>query len=260
MQRQFTNNPPPLSEPNNTQTTASVPNTQSFVVVTDAAYPPYVFKDEMGNAQGFDIDVLQAIGKNQDFAIDVIIKDWANVLPALEKNQSDIAISGMTRTEERATKYLLSNTYAWGEDAIAVKENDNSIKSLQDLANKRTSTLTDTGYVTELEAIVGKNSPNIIAKATDFMAFKELVQGNSDAMLSEKGVIKYYAQQFPEAHIKIIEGISKPDELVIAVSKSKPELLDKINTGLSAIVADGTYAKIYQKWFGSTPEKLPTAQ
>lgn len=252
----------PASPQSNNEAVAStvVPNAQHFVVATDAAYPPYNFKDEAGNAQGFDIDLIRAIADNQGFAVDIIIQEWSSVLPGLEDNQNDIAISGMVRTEERESKYLLSNTYAWGMDAIAVKAGDDSINAFSDLVGKKTAALADTGYIEQLEAIMGKNNPNIVATPTDFMAFKELSSGNVAAMVSERGVIKHYAKSFPEVNIRIIENVSKPDDLVIAISKSKPELLDKVNAGLSAIVADGTYVKIYEKWFGATPEQLPTTK
>lgn len=80
--------------------------------------------------------------------------------------------------------------------------------------------------------------------------------------MADEGVLRYYAKQFPKINFKIVgEGEAfEHYEMVIITPKSENELMEKINTGLANIVADGTYAKIYEKWFGVAPQKLPTTK
>lgn len=254
--------PAPTNTATATNEQASVPNAQSYIVGVDANYPPYDFKDEKGVPQGFDVDIIQAIASNQGIKINIIPQDWESLIKGIDNAQNHIAMSGFYKSEERMEKYLVSDTYAWGRDAIGVRGSDTTTKTLQDLSSKTVATLADSPYIEQLEAVMGKGSPNIIAKPSDFLAFKELAQGSAEAVLGEYGVLRYYAKQFPNVDFKIT-GKGKdfePYEIAIIAPKSQTELMTKINAGLANIVADGTYAKIYEKWFGVAPERLPTAQ
>lgn len=254
--------PAPTNTTTATNEQASVPNAQSYIVGVDANYPPYDFKDEKGVPQGFDVDIIQAIANNQGIKINIIPQDWESLIKGIDNAQNHIAMSGFYKSEERMEKYLVSDTYAWGRDAIGVRGSDTTTKTLQDLSSKTVATLADSPYIEQLEAVMGKGSPNIIAKPSDFLAFKELAQGSAEAVLGEYGVLRYYAKQFPNVDFKIT-GKGKdfePYEIAIIAPKSQTELMTKINAGLANIVADGTYAKIYEKWFGVAPERLPTAQ
>lgn len=242
-------------------TSATVPNAQSYVVGIDANYPPYDFKDENGNAQGFDVDIIKAIAENQGFGVDVVPQDWEVLVKGLDNAQSHIAMSGFYKSEERKEKYLVSDTYAWGRDAIAVREDEDGIRVFKDLGGRSVATLADSPYIAQLEEVSGKGSPNIIGRSSAFLAFKELAMGNAEAVLAEEGVLLYYAKQFPEVKFKLVgEGDGfEPYEMTILTPKSETELMEKINAGLANIVADGTYATIYEKWFGRAPTQLPAS-
>lgn len=226
---------------------------------TDASYPPYDFKDEKGNAQGFDVDIIKAIAENQGFNVDVIPQSWDALIKGLDNDQNHLVLSGFYKSEERMAKYAVSETYMWGKDAIGVRGDNTTIADIRDLSGKKVSTLMNSPYVEELEMVMGKGSSNIIQRPSDFLAFKELAQGGVDAVMGEEGVLRYYAKQFPDVDFKIV-GDFEPYEMAIIAPKAEVELMDKVNAGLANIVADGTYAKIYEKWFGGTPEKLPVAK
>lgn len=254
--------PAPTNTATATNEQASVPSTESYIVGVDANYPPYDFKDERGIPQGFDVDIIRAIAQNQALKINIIPQDWEVLVEGVDNAQSHLAMSGFYKSEERMEKYLVSDTYAWGRDAIGVRSDDISTKTLQDLSGKKVATLADSPYIEQLEAVMGKGSPNIVARPSGFLAFKELAQGGAEAVLGEYGVLRYYAKQFPNVNFKITgEGEDfEPYEIAIIAPKSQTELMTKINAGLANIVADGTYAKIYEKWFGVAPERLPTVQ
>lgn len=234
-------------------------NQQEVITVgVDSTYPPYDFQDERGNPIGFDVEIIQAIADSQKLNIKVVSQDWDTLMNGLNTARNDVILSGFMRTNERAEKYLLSNTYLWGQDVIAVKPDNNSVRSLQDLVGKNTATLANSAYIPQLEAVLGKDSPNIIAQPTDFSAFRQLPMGHAEAVLIEQSTLQYYAQKYPEVKFKMVDGWIEPYEVVMIAPKTNTELMTQINAGLAKIVADGTYAKIYEKWFGATPTKLPT--
>lgn len=247
----------------NTQSasTASVANTtnveQTFIVGIDANYQPYTFKDDKGVAQGFDVDIIRAIGEKQGFVVNVVPQSWNELVRDFEHEKHDIALAGFSRTEERAQKYLLSETYAYGQDAIIVKSDNTTIKDFNTLVGHKVATQADSPYIPELEEIMGKGSPNIVGKTSSFLAFKELVMGNVDAVYADEGILRHYVKDFSQVPTKIIPDGKEGYELIIMTPKDKADLMTKINAGLKEIVSDGTYTEIYKKWFNIEPEKLP---
>lgn len=236
----------------------TTPASTAIVVGVDSAYPPYSFQDERGNPIGFDVEVVQAIADHQKLDIQIVSQDWDTLLGGLNSAKNDLILSGLTRTNERAAQYTLSNTYAWGQDVIAVQPENNTVRNLNDLIGKNTATLANSGFVLQLEAMLGKDSPNIVALPTDFAAFKELSMGKVEAVLIERSNLQYYGQKYPEVKFKMVDGWIEPYEMVMVAPKTNTELMTKINAGLASIVKNGTYASIYKKWFGTEPTKLPS--
>lgn len=236
----------------------ATPAEEVIRVGVDNHYPPYDFVDERGNAMGFDVDIMRAIADHQKLNIELVPQGWEILMKDLNSGKNDLVMSGLTKTDERASKYALSNTYAWGQDSIAIKPENNSVRNLQDLTGQKISTLKGSAYVEQLEAVFGEDSPNIVGKPTDFLAFQELALGRVEAMLGEKHMFQHYAKNYPEVKFKTVDDWIEPYEMVIVAPKANADLMNKVNAGLAGIVADGTYAQIYQKWFGIPPAKLPS--
>lgn len=254
---------PPAAAPEKPKTeavaSASEPVAAQILVGVDGAYPPYDFRDEKGQATGFDVDILKAIGAKQNLQFNFIPEKWENVIENLDKNKFKVAISGFARTSEREQKYQVSNTYAYGQDVIASLEKTKVPETLAELKNNKIITLGDSPYIEQLEAAVGKGNPNIIGVGSSFLVIKGLATNQADAALIDKGVVQHYAKSFPD--VKIKTGGKGSDfekyELVILANKEEAELMQKINAGLAEIVKDGTYSKIYETWFGVPPTDLP---
>lgn len=257
--------PSPASEPATVAAvSASEPIAAEFLVGVDAAYPPYDFRDETGQATGFDVDILKAIGETQGIKFTFIPEKWENVIANLDKNKFKVAISGFARSAEREQKYQVSNTYAWGQDVIATLESNNKApETMADLKSRKVITLGDSPYIEELENIMGKDNPNLIGVGSSFLIIKGLASGQADAAFIDKGVVQHYAKSFPDVKIKTGgKGSDHFDkyELVILANKEETELMQKINAGLAQITQDGTYSKIYQKWFNEEPKDLPSVK
>lgn len=232
-----------------------------FLVGTSAAYPPYNFRDEKGQPIGFDIDIMNAIGEKNHFKFIFIPEPASEVLTNLDNNKYKVAISGFVRTAARKKKYQVSNTYAYGQDVIAtLGSNPNPPQRLVDLRTRKTITLRNTNYVKQLTDVIGKNNPNIIQVDSGYFVIAGLIAGDTEAAFIDKGVAQYYAKSFPDTPIQM-GGRGSADfdkyEMVILAQKSQSELMKRINSGLEAIVKDGTYQQIYKKWFGEEPKLLP---
>lgn len=231
---------------------------QMLKVGVDSDYPPYDFFDEKGQATGFDVDILRAIGEKQNIQFEFTPTEWSDIVAGLENKQFKIALSGFAYSDERAEKYQVSNTYAYGQDIIVSvkKPKVKAPKTLESLKNYTVITLGDSPYIEELESVMGKDSPNIKGVETSLQILQGLVDGEAKVALTDKTVAQYYKSSFPNVEFEFTgEGdYFEPYPLVMVAHKDEAELMQKINAGLAQIIKDGTYATIYKKWFGVEPE------
>lgn len=243
-------------------TTAVKPASKTFVVAVDDDYPPYDFFDNKGQATGFDVDILKAIGAKQNIPFTFKPVKWDNITEGLDNKKFQVALSGFAYSDERAQKYQVSNTYAYGQDIIVTLKTDKQTtipQTREELKNSKVITLGNSPYIEELESVLGKGNPNIIGVPNSLLMLQGLVDGTADAALTDKIVAQYYARSFPNAKFNLTGtgDYFQPYPLVIVAHKDEAELMKKINTGLAEIVKDGTYGKIYKNWFGETPKELP---
>jgi len=105
---------------------------------------------------------------------------------------------------------------------------------------------------------LGKNSTDIKRFDNTPLMLQELSEDGIGAAVGDVGVVKYYIKSHPEKALKLVPDAKFERQYFgIAVAKDNTELLGKINAGLKKIVADGTYAKIYETWFDKNVPVLP---
>lgn len=204
------------------------------------------------------MDILRAIGEKQNIQFEFTPTEWSDIVAGLENKQFKIALSGFAYSDERAEKYQVSNTYAYGQDIIVSvkKPKVKAPKTLESLKSYTVITLGDSPYIEELESVMGKGSPNIKGVETSLQILQGLVDGEAKVALTDKTVAQYYKSSFPNVEFEFTgEGdYFEPYPLVMVAHKDEAELMQKINAGLAQIIRDGTYATIYKKWFGVEPE------
>ena len=99
-----------------------------------------------------------------------------------------------------------------------------------------------------------------ISRTTVRLALKELEAGGVDAVVADNGVIINYVNNNAAAGFKTVsDSAFAPEQYGIAVKKGNAELLEKVNQGLAAIKADGSYDQIYAKTFGAAPAPAAAA-
>ena len=106
-------------------------------VGTEPAFPPFEMKDDSGNLVGFDIELMTAMGEAAGREVRFITLPFDGLIPALQSRTIDAAISGMTVTAERAQTIDFTRPYFKAGLAIAVRQDNNDITTLEDLEGKR---------------------------------------------------------------------------------------------------------------------------
>lgn len=220
-------------------------------VGTDATYAPFGFKEKnTGKLDGFDIDIITAIAKEDGAEVDIQNLNFDALLPALQSNTLDIAISDMTISEERAKSVDFSNPYYIAGSGLVVNTDNTNITSFKDLEGKRIGvSIGSTGA-----EIAGK-IPNADVRQFNLIidAFLELQNRGVDVVINDTPVNEFYVTNKGRGIAKVVGEDYDAAPLGIAVKKGNTELLDKINSGLAKIKENGKYREIYKKWFGKEP-------
>ena len=220
-----------------------------YIVGTDATYAPFEFQNEKGEIVGFDIDVLKAAADKAGIQVQFVATPWEGAFNALAQGDRDILVSAITITDERKQTLDFSEPYFEAHQLIAVPEKS-KVAKLEDLKKKKVGVQTSTTGEEVVVKLQGKTSDLIKRFESVPLALTELAAGGVDAVVADNGVVEAYVANNPNAKFKSVNDASfAPEMYGVAVRKGNTELLQKINTGLAAIKADGTYQKIHDQYF-----------
>ena len=211
-------------------------------------FAPFEFQDE-GRAeyQGFDMDLIRAIGKEMGYTVEVSNIGFDGLIPALEAKTVNVLISGMTINDERKQKVLFSAPYYDSGLTMVVREDEQNIKKFEDLKGKKVAVQMGTTSAKEVQKIEGVQVKELNTPADCFM---ELKAGGVDAVVNDRPVNDYFIQKSGQTGVKALPDRLTSESYGIAVSKEDKELAEKIDAALKKLKDDGEYDQIYKKWFG----------
>ena len=231
---------------------APVAQVKEYVVGTDAAYAPFEFENEKKQVEGFDIDVLSAVADKAGFKVKFINTPWEGIFATLAQGDRDIVISAVTITDERKQSMDFSEPYFEARQLIAVGKGVTDVKTFADLKGKKVAVQTGTTGDDVVQKLLGKTSADIKRFESTPLALKELESGGVQAVVADNGVVVNYLKNNSSNGISTLEDREsfQPEFYGMAIKKGNAELQGKLNEGIKAIKADGTYDKIYAKYFG----------
>ena len=238
---------------------AATTEAKTYIVGTDAAYAPFEYQDDKGEVTGFSRELLEAIGSNQGLSFKFVNTPWEGIFATLGQGDRDLVISSVTITDERKQTMDFSDPYFEATQMIAVGEKGKDIKSFADLKGRLVSVQNGTTGDLVVQKLLGKDSKDIKRFESLPLALKELTAGGVDAAVGDNGVVQNFVTNNPDTKLRtMVDNSFEKEYYGIAVKKGRSDdLLPKINAGLKAIKADGTYDKIYAKWFAG--DKAPAA-
>lgn len=223
----------------------------TYVVGTMGSYAPFEFRDQNGQSIGFDMDIIHAIASKQKFKVTVVTHPWDGILETLNTGERDIIISTVNITPERQQRYDFSLPYFSLQDVLLTKNSQTDLNSFQDVLAKQSKVATLTGsYQNALLLQHGLKPEHAIRKDSQFLAVKAMFNGEVEAVIGDGPVMEYFALTYNDIPTKSFYlPNAETATLGIAVKKGNLLLLNQLNTGLKQIQANGTYEKIYNKWF-----------
>jgi len=229
----------------------SSPTTKRTVlrIGTDATYPPFeTVNTETGKPEGFDIDLITVICEINGWRPEFIVTPFDGMIPGLQGDKYDVAISSMTITPERAGAIDFSDPYYLAGQTLAVPLENRSITTPDDLKGKKVGVqLGTTGEIMakKIEGAQIFSFDNIGA------AFIDMSNGNLDAVLNDFPTTQAYIKSHHTA--KTVGSILSKENYGIAMRKGDTELRIEVNAALAKIRGDGRYQQLHVKWFGAPP-------
>jgi ABC-type amino acid transport substrate-binding protein len=221
----------------------------TVTVGTNAEYPPFESVDADGNIVGFDIDLFNAIAEDAGFEVEYVNTRWDGIFVALSEGEFDAVVSAATINDEREEIVDFSDPYFNAGQTIAVPAGS-EIAGVEDLVGLRIGVqagTTGNDYANEIEGAEVAEYEEIT------LAFQALGAGDIDAIINDGPTSADIIANNPDLEAVIV-GEPLTDEFYgIAINPEEAELLDAVNTSLANLIADGTYAEIFNEWFGQDP-------
>lgn len=217
-----------------------------YIIGTDTHFPPFEFRDKNGKLKGIDIELLEAISKDQNFKYTIKQVEFSKLENLLVSGQIDAIFSGMMITEERKKNFDISNEYFKSGITIGVHK-DSEIDSYEDLTGKFVAVKKRRRISNVVEQLANEHK-FIITNLDDTINIIEDVEANLvHACFDDAVLLQYYIKN--GAKIKLVPQRENEIGCGVIVEKGKnKELLDKINAGLENIKKSGEYHKILKKY------------
>lgn len=227
---------------------------QQVKVASDIAYQPFEFTKN-GKTVGFDIDLMREVGKRAGFQPQFENVKFDGIIQGIGSGLYDSAISSITITPAREKQIDFSKPYFNADQSLLVQKGS-KIKSTGDLSSATVGVQLGTTGASEADKLKknGKiNQVRTFDTITD--AFAALENGQIDAIINDFPVSAYRAKT-SNGSLVIVQTIPTGEQYGIAFPKDS-KLLKPANKALAEIKKDGTYAKLYKKWFGQKPKNIP---
>ena len=225
----------------------------TYVVATDTSFVPFEFEED-GEYVGFDIDIVNAIADRVGFDIDLETTNFDGIIPGLQTGTFDIAIAGITITEERKGAVDFTSPYYKSGLRIGVPIDNTDINGVEDLEGLDIATRLGSTSADYISENIEGATPNTYEQLDQ--AYLSVEGGGSDAVLYDAPNVEYYILTQGEDSLKTVGELLEGQDYGLAVSKGNEELVTAMNEALAEIIDDGTYAEIFSDWFGSEPEWL----
>ena len=215
-----------------------------FTTASSGLYKPFNY-EEGGTLTGFDIDISNALSEEMGLEPNPVTTPWETIIQSLTSNRFDAIIGSMAITEEREEQVSFSDPYYYSGGVIFVREGNTDITSEADLEGAKIGVVGQSTYDTAAQ----QYTDDIQYYNSDVVALQDLtIEGRLDAVITAD-VVGFEAQ---EAGLEI-EMVGDPlwiEQAAVAVNKDDEELLAAVNEALAAIIENGTYDEISEKWFG----------
>ena len=226
---------------------AAIQASGKLIVALEGAWQPWSYHDESDTLVGYDVEVSRAIAEKLGVEPEYVESDWDSLFAGLDAGRYDLVCNGVEVTEARAKPYDFPTPYGYIHTALAVRKDNEDIKSFEDLAGKTTANSPASTYM--------KLAESYGATVQGIDTLEETIQlltaGRSDATLNADVSCYDYLNVHPDANFKLVAQTEEASHVAIPVLKSDDtSFLDALNSAIDELRADGTLKELGEKYFG----------
>ncbi|OTO23690.1 transporter substrate-binding domain-containing protein [Enterococcus sp. 3C8_DIV0646] len=219
-------------------------------VATSADFAPFEFHaliDGKDTIVGADIDMVNEIADRLGVEVNILDLDFNAVLTALQQGKADIAVSGISATDERKQTFDFTDNYFTPEQKVVVnKNNESAFDSIESLSGKKVGA--QKGSIQEMIVQDQLADSQLVSIAKVPNLVNELKQGSIDGLVLESAVAESYVAQNDDLVITDVAlEASEGDSYAIALPKGSTELQEELNSILKELIEDGTIDEYVQK-------------
>ncbi|MER5435549.1 transporter substrate-binding domain-containing protein [Streptomyces sp. NPDC002588] len=216
---------------------------------TQTGQPPFAYAEDSGKPTGFIVDVTDEAAKRLGLKVDYKSTSVTGSLTGLTAGQYDLASSGLGVTEEREKSVDFTKPLFWSTVAV-LTTSKSKISTFDGFNGKRVGVVTGSSQEAQLPTRIPKAQP--VRFQNQNAAVSQLLNGSIDAFLVGGPDAKEFLKQYKGLRQAVSAPIDHPTSM--AVPKNHTAFLDALNKQIAAMVADGSYAKLYRKYFTTQPE------
>ena len=218
-------------------------------VGTEPTFAPFEFQKEGSKEfDGFDMDLIRAIGKQLNMKVEILNMGFDALIPAINAGNIDVAIAGMSITPDRQKAVDMSDPYYVSGLVVVVGKDNAAVKSVNDLNDKGIAVQIGTTGAERAAKVPGAKVKNFNTNAEVFL---ELKNKGVEAVIIDKPVAEYFlATGGGKDYAKIVGDTMEAESYGISLKKNSP-LTKDINKALLDLKKNGEYDKLYTKWFGA---------
>jgi polar amino acid transport system substrate-binding protein len=217
----------------------------------DGTFAPHAMPKLSGGIEGFNVDLSDAIAHQLDKKITVDAAQFSGLVPALQAGTYDFLIAPVTVTKERAESMLFTEGYLNTDFQFIIKRDAPDITKLEELKGKVISVNKGSAYDSWARGLEEKIGWKVESFGTQTDAVQAVLSGRADANVAGNTVIQWVARNNPQ--IKLSYLYSTGLVWAIALRKDSAALRNTLDVALECLKADGTIAKLHEKWFGTKP-------
>jgi polar amino acid transport system substrate-binding protein len=227
----------------------------TLTIGSDIPYPPF----EQGNPPnytGFDVDLMDAIAQKLGLKPKWVDTSFGTIFADEQAGKFDIVASSTTITPPREKKVTFSDPYFDADQSLMVQKGS-PLQSTQDITS---STRIGVQQGTTGQDYAEKNTPAQVQAYPEIGdAFNALQAGQIDGVINDFAVSAFALKKYPQ--LDVVETIPTGENYGFPMQKTNAALQDAVNNALKETVKDGTYQKIFEKWFQQKPpvEFQPTS-
>jgi peptidoglycan lytic transglycosylase F len=209
----------------------------------------YIYRDQ---EMGFEYDLAKAFAEFLGVKLKVnLAEKWHGMVPALLAGKGDFIAANLTITKNRQNKALFSNSYLSIQHHLVVHRNNQRIRTVGDLSGKTVHVRKGTSYQERLETLKGRGVDFELVLHDD-LPTAELVRKVSlkdiDVTVAGSNIAMLYRRYYPR--LVVADPICQKEDLGWAVNPQAKELIGQINAFFKKIKKDGSFEKIYNRYYG----------